>query len=446
MGLPTPGSVLSAAVSTTGGGGRFAVGAALVVLLAVGGCAPGAEPFTGAEDLLRIAERLDPPVAPGAMAPELARVDGRLALLWLEPAGDDGWSLRFARLEEDGWREPVTVAGPEERFFANWADRPQVVEGGDGALVATWLAKNGSSTYAYEVRAARSDDGGSTWRPLGRLHGDAQPAEHGFVSLIPEGDGVRAVWLDGRNTPVGEPMSLYTGLVAEADVPAAEDGGVAVRETPLDTSVCDCCDTAVTRVGDALVVAYRDRSAEEIRDIAVVRRSLDEARAGWSEPVPLSDDGWQIAACPVNGPALASAGETVWAVWYTAAQGLPRVFSAVSSDGGETFSEPRVLAGGPGEAPPLGRVDVVTTGSGDAVAVWLDTRDGTAEIRAARLGADGSVGEPVSLVPSDTSRASGVPRLTAVGDALYLAWVEPGQDGGVRLARLAPGASSAAGG
>jgi hypothetical protein len=446
--LPSEGSAVSTAVFTAGEGGRFAVRRALLAVattlavLALGGCNPVGELAIGADDRLQIAERLDPPVAPGSMAPELAAVDGRLALLWLEPAATDkagGHRLRFAHLDDDGWSEPSTVAGPEESFFANWADRPQVIQGGDGALIATWLAKNGDSTYAYEVRAARSDDGGATWRPLGRLHGDGQPAEHGFVSLTAEDDGVRAVWLDGRNTPDGEPMALYTGLVGEVAVSGGEiedDSGAARDEIVLDSSVCDCCDTALTRSGDGLVIAYRDRSAEEMRDISVVRQTAD----GWSEPVALNDDGWRIAACPVNGPALASlgeTGETVWAVWYTAADGLPRVRSAVSSDGGASFSEPVDLAGGEGEEPPLGRVDLVATPAGDALAVWLDTRDGTAEIRAARLGADGSVGEAASLVVSDSSRASGVPRLMAVGDGLYLAWVEPGDGGGIRLARLA---------
>ncbi len=55
------------------------------------------------------------------------------------------------------------------------------------------------------------------------------------------------------------------------------------------------------------VVAYRDRSVDEVRDIAVVRR----VNGTWTTPAVVHDDHWQIAACPVNGPALASRGDTV---------------------------------------------------------------------------------------------------------------------------------------
>jgi hypothetical protein len=215
---------------------------------------------TGAQgSLLAEAELLPSPAPSGAQAPELSLVGGRPALTWLERTGEDSgdWRLRFARwsagsgqpAEPGGFGEPVTVApapGEPLELFANWADRPGVVEGGPAGapgglaqsrpLYAWWLAKLGGGTYAYGVHVARSTDGGRTWEPLGLLHDDSSPTEHGFVTLIPEDEGVRAVWLDGRATARGAPMALRTVRITDRVERATEE--------LLDSAVCDCCNTA----------------------------------------------------------------------------------------------------------------------------------------------------------------------------------------------------------
>ncbi len=392
-----------------------------------------------------------------AIAPELTRVGGEPALTWTELLNEEGDKrVRFARLGSGA--EPVTLvesrAADEHGLFANWADRPGVVQGGgpDGALFAWWLAKSGDSTYAYSVHVARSDDLGATWRPLGLLHGDPTPAEHGFVSMVPEGDGVRAFWLDGRETVEGRPMTLRTVHVGER----------VERETEelLDESVCDCCNTAAVVTADGPLVVYRDRTGEEMRDHRAVRRIPD----GWSAPYEVASDGWKIAACPVNGPAAAVAGDALWVAWFTAAGGEARVYAARSTDAGRTFSEPlRVDAAAAEGAPaPLGRLALVADpdGAGDAFVSWLGTADGAdgkrvAVVRVRRLaagpgGAVPAMGPVVDVARTESSRASGVPRMlfdpTSEGDRLLLAWVEPAADGGapggsrLRLAALPTGA------
>lgn len=391
-----------------------------------------------------------------ATAPELSLVAGRPALTWLERSGDGpgDWRLRFARLGPDGWSEPVTIApgpgdgGAATQFFANWADRPGVVQGGngpqggDGPLYAWWLGQLGEGIYSYGVHLARSVDGGATWQPLGLLHDDVSPTEHGFVTLVPEGTGVRAVWLDGRATARGEPMTVRSALVTER----VEHDGAEV----VDASVCDCCNTAAIGTSAGFLVLYRDRTAGEVRDVWAARR----AGEGWSEPFPVHRDGWEIAACPVNGPAVArhadGAGETVWAAWFTGAPAEaggrgthPRVLAALSRDGGRTFGAPLTVdADGP-----LGRLDLAVDGArGEAIVSWLDAEDsGEAAIRLRRITADGRLGPVLDLARSGSSRASGVPRLVAYpsaegGERLLVAWVAPADDpfgsGAVRLASV----------
>jgi len=360
---------------------------------------------------------LDPPAAVGSLGPNLAIAGGELVASWIEPVSE-GHRLRFSRLSGDRWSTPVTISEGDD-FFANWADFPEVVDLGEGALMAHWLAKTAADTYAYSIFLARSDDGGASWQPFGRLNDDDTPTEHGFVSFVREQGAARAFWLDGRATVEGGPMSLRTALVGSQVGPAEV----------LDRRICDCCstDAAVTAAGP--VVVYRDRSKEEIRDISLVRRT----REGWASPEPVSADGWRIEGCPVNGPEIAVDGERATVAWFTAGGDRPTVRLAFSVDSAATFAPPLLVAGDDS----MGRVDVVLDDDGSAWVSWLslaedpsgDASEGKAggagaRVRLRRFGPEGPLGEDQTVAVTAAGRSSGVPRLERLGDVLYLAWVE----------------------
>jgi hypothetical protein len=373
-------------------------------------------------------ELQDPPAAVGAMAPELSlAAGGGVWMSWLERTSG-GHRLRVARFAEGGWGEAVTVAEGDS-FFANWADVPSVVEGAEGELLAHWLARLGEGTYAYGVFLARSTDGGASWQELGTLHDDRSATEHGFASLLarPQG-GFEAFWLDGRAMAEGGAMTVRAARVVD---------GAVRHERVLDDRVCECCQTSAARAGDDTLVVYRDRSEEEVRDIARLH-----ADAGLSAPRLVAADGWQIAGCPVNGPAVAAAAERAVVAWFTAADDRPLVQAAFSGDGGASFAAPvEIDAEGP-----LGRVDVALLADGDAMVSWLGG-DGGVWLRRVPLG--GPAGPPVRAAATSTARASGFPRLEAADGRLYLAWTEPGGvagDGRVRFASLPAAEVPGAGG
>ena len=188
-------------------------------------------------------------------------------------------SIRLATLAGDQWSEPITIAeGPD--LVANWADFPRSAMGGDDARYVHGLHRSGESPYAYEIQLYRLDDG--TVESLGVMHRDGTPTEHGFVSMVPTTDGVRLFWLDGRAQVDGGPTALYTTTA----------GSVIETAELLDDRVCDCCQTDAAVTGMGPLVTYRDRSADERRDIAV---------AGLGTGVTsVHEDGWQIAGCPVT--------------------------------------------------------------------------------------------------------------------------------------------------
>ena len=377
----------------------------------------------GAEGMFAI-DTLPSPAAPGSAEPNLTvGPDGRVYMSWLEPA-DSGHALRFSVHDGSGWAPARTIVARRD-FFVNWADFPslEVLEG-DG-LVAHWLQRNGRGTYAYGVRMAWSRDGGTSWGAPVTPHRDTSQTEHGFVAMWPEGAGVGAVWLDGRkfkkegHDAANEMMLVSTTLRRD---------GTPGPEVRLDERTCDCCQNAAAVTTNGPIVAYRNRSAEEIRDIYVTRRVAGK----WLPGVPVHDDNWKIAACPVNGPALAARGNRVALAWFTAANDSARVKVAFSDDAGATFAAPVRVDGGS----PAGRVDVALLADGDALVTWVERVGGeTAAVRVRRVARNGRAGVPVTIASSSAARASGFPRMAVAGGHAVFAWTAPGRPSAIRVAR-----------
>jgi hypothetical protein len=359
------------------------------------------------------------------MAPNLA-LDGDAVLLsWLEPAHagvkpqDGNYALRMSRLVSGRWSEPSTIAAGKD-FFANWADFPSVTSAGGGRLIAHWAAMSAAHPDAYDVRVARSTDGGRTWIPIGTANDDRTPTEHGFVSAVPERNGVRLFWLDGRDTASGRgSMGLRTAHVGDR-IEASE---------LLDSRVCDCCQTDAATTSGGPVVAYRDRTANEIRDTAIIRREGKH----WTQPRDVGTDGWEIEGCPVNGPAVAARDRRVAVAWFTQAANRPRVKVAFSNDGGASFSAPTMID----SDLPLGRVGIVLDGNGDALVTWVAAEGKAAAIRLARVTARGRKGASIKIAGTEMSRAGGFPRVELSGSTLVVTWVEAGEPSWIRAATLA---------
>jgi hypothetical protein len=272
-----------------------------------------------------------------------------------------------------------------------------------------------------------TDDGGQTWSADIPLHDDATATEHGFVSLFPWQGGIGAVWLDGRETvhEVGA-MTLRSAVVGSDGV---------VREPALvDPMVCDCCATGVAIARSGPVAVYRNRTADEIRDIHVIR-AIDGV---WQESRAVADDGWRIAGCPVNGPAIAARGDRVAVAWFTAGGERRRVRLAFSEDSALSFGEAIDVAAGD----VAGRVDVVLDQNGDAIVSWLASpSDGAAanelELRVQRVSPEAASGQVQPVARTGAGRPAGFPQMLLIDGQLVFAWTDTrGERTRVRTARM----------
>lgn len=177
------------------------------------------------------------------------------------------------------------------------------------------------------------------------------------------------------------------------------------------------------------MVAYRDRSEGELRDISVVRFTA----AGWSRPQPVAADAWKIHGCPVNGPALDAQGPRVALAWFSAAADRPRVRVVFSSDAGLRFGAPLDVD----VDKPLGRVDVALLEGGDALVLWLGRQGEAVRVLARRVTERGPVGAPIVVAETTGTRSSGFPRLKRSGDEIVFAWTEASEPPQVRTAVMA---------
>ncbi len=360
---------------------------------------------------------IDSPAPRGAVFPSIAMHGERLYLSWTEPAAEGAEArVRFAALDGSNWNESETIGSG--KLFVNWADFASLAVDADGTIGAHWLVRADTPNWAYGIRFAVRDAEGR-WSDPQIPHGRDRAAEHGFVSLIPDDSGrFEMIWLDGRQMEHGGEMELRHTVWAD---------GMMQPQTVLDADVCTCCQTDATAYRDQRFVAYRDHTPGEIRDISYVRFNGTD----WSAPVPLSNDGWQIGACPVNGPAVATREETLTVAWFTQADDEPRVLAKRSPDFGATFGElMRIDAGDP-----IGRVDVAALADGSAAVAWLERAGDEAVVLLRRIG-DGDSGSPIELGRTAAHRDSGFPRLATDGRSVWAAWTETSRPTAIRLSRI----------
>lgn len=364
------------------------------------------------------------PTGLGSAEPNLTvAADGRVYMSWLQ-SSDSGSALRFAVFDGARWSAARTIVASRD-FFVNWADFPSLEVLDSMHLAAHWLQRNGRSTYAYGVRIAQSNNGGVTWRAPLTPHRDFTQTEHGFVTMWHEGTTLSAAWLDGRKfSTAGHDPSNEMSLVTTTISPNGTRG----REVRLDERTCDCCQNAAAMTSAGPIIAYRNRSTDEIRDIYLTRR----VAGAWTAGVAVHNDRWKIAACPVNGPAIAARGHRVALAWFTAPNDSARVNVAFSDNDGATFGTPTRVDGGD----PAGRVDVSVLADGGALVTWVERAGGdVAQVRARRVTRDGKGGAMVTIASSTAARASGFPKSVVTGTTVLFAWTLAGKPSIVRVAR-----------
>ena len=337
-------------------------------------------------------------------------------------------------------------------LMENWADFATLCVGSDGALTAQWFQTDDSGGHhSYSGWFSRSEDAGVTWRA-------PAPLGHEFVALAPLSQGrTLAVWLESTRKsaahsaphpkstppPSGSQLSalgsqlLYSPAMKLMARLLAPDG-TSLGDWTVDPDVCTCCQNTVAVLpGDRVFVAYRGHTPAEIRDN--LHTTFNLATATWTKPATLRDDGWKIAACPVNGPAADSLDSALAVAWFTAAEGIPRVYARHSAAAAATFTAPAQIDLGR----PMGRLETVMLPDHSAIMLWLEMKSeaNSAGLYARRLFPDGRLSAAHLVATTAQSRAGGFPRAALRPDGTVLvAYTQTDELTQVRTLTLDPAA------
>ena len=344
--------------------------------------------------------------------------DGSPLLSWIETEKDDSYTLKYAVRHGAQWTEPRTIAA-HRQFFRQPAELPEVISLSDGTLVAHCVESpnDGSDTEFSYVSVAHD---GVKWSAPVIIHKDRSQVQHGLASIVASGDGEASIlWLEALKGEDG-PVSLKRTVVSSE--------GKVLKEESLDNDVCTCCPTSVVKTARGLLVAYRDHTPEDIRDISVVR--LEGGK--WTAPKNINPDKWKINACPTNAAAAAAKGDKVAIAWFTGAGNMPREQIVFSSDSGATFSKPVLLSTGRS----FGYTSIALDEQGGALVSWLEAGGDDARILLRQISAAGVAG-PVVEVAKGSRKSLGYPRILHMGNETLVAWTSSNTNAKVQTARLA---------
>ena len=423
----------------------------LVILLALAAMTVSR---TSASELSTLNAQLSTQVLPTPAAPDsqcsnlTVAPDGTLHLTWYEPGDRPGErALRLATLAPGAatWSAARTIASTS-LLMENWADFASLAVGTDGALTAQWFQKAAPDARGYDGWFARSTDRGGTWTVPARLG-------HEFVALAPlSGGRTLAVWLESAR--IREPNAAPRAKrdpnaprpARDPSVPYAPSMKLLARllgpdhatlgEWTVDPDVCTCCqNTLATLPGDRVFAAYRGHTADEIRDNKYA--IFDLAARTWTPSATLKDDGWKIAACPVNGPAADAHGDALAVAWFTVANGIPRVQARTSADAGRTLGPTVQIDLGK----PMGRIETVMLADKSSLILWLEigTAENVAGIYARRLFPDGKLSAPCLVADTAQARASGFPRAALRPNGhVVMSWTHTGESTQVKTLAFDP--------
>ena len=315
--------------------------------------------------------------------------------------------------------EPVRVNSRKRKIRANSEDRPGIAVAADGRVFVLYFA---DAKQLWTTYISYSDDGKDFAVPV-KTSSYADRAKHYQDRLyINAGGNLRVFWIDERDiaTRTGAGGALYSGGLR-----AGSWGDLPNQK--LFEPMCECCRLALdtNRNGNTILLGrmvFEDR----IRDLGLLRLGVEPASAA-GKPVRVTNDEWEINACPEHGPALSiGAGDRYHVAWFTLGSQRRGLFYAYSDDDGPITSIPLQLGNKnalPGHADVLADTDRVAL-------VWREFNGEQTSI-AGMISTDRGQNWPAPRTLASTESAADYPFLLTDGGKFYVSWFA--EDSGYQL-------------
>ncbi len=332
--------------------------------------------------------------------------------LWLASTRDKHVYVSYS--DDNGVTQstPIKVNAEPESILGDGENRPKIIVR-QGVIYVSYT-QGLEKPMTGHIRFSSSTDGGKTFSAPITVNDNLEIISHRFDSLSVNGKGqVYVAWLDKREQGIAEKKGeKYNGSAIYYAV--SDNGGASFRpNVKAADHVCECCRTAMAiDTDDQPVLIWRHIFDNNIRDHALVK--LD----GKMVPVRLSNENWNIAACPHHGPSLSIAQDGVYhAVWFSNAPEMRGLFYSHSDDRGKSFSKP--ISFGNLKAQPA-RPYVLSLGKRILI-VWKEFDGESTSVNLIQSADGGGLWSEPKKVAS-TVDASDHPMLVANGEKAHLSW------------------------
>lgn len=333
--------------------------------------------------------------------------------LWLVRA-ENGHVLVSRSSDRGKTFGPAVQVNPEpEIIAADGENRPKLAFGLKGEIYVSWT-RSLDKPFSGHVRFARSLDGGRRFSPPLTVNDNLEVISHRFEALGVDSKGrIHLAWLDKRDLAAAEKKGQkYQGNGVYYAV-SSDNGKTFSANRKLADHSCECCRVAMDFDTDGTpVVFWRHIYGRNVRDHALLR--VD----GQSDPVRVSHDYWEIAACPHHGGAISiSPDGTYHLTWFNNGPERHGLFYVQSGDQGKTFSTPL----------PIGDFDAqaahphVLAADKRVFLVWKEFDGKLSSIRVMRSTDGGRNWNPAETAAT-TEGGSDHPMLVSDGQHAWLSW------------------------
>lgn len=366
--------------------------------------------------------------------------DGRLFAVWTEddkrpipmtkqeiaaPQDESHMKMRaspmrlalFAWSKDGGkrWTSPKRVNSAVEAIEGEEGG-PRLALGKNNRAYVVWSVPNekGDKTRA-NIRFAM-EDGKGGFTPARTLNEVRDTARFPLIETTPD-DSLLVGWIDRRiDNPTAR--SLYLKRLSAK-------GEELTSSYKVGGGLCECCRLGIAFAdgGKTIYIVDRQVSEQQIRNHAL-RKSTDGGQT-FGEPIEISDDGWQVGACPHSGPTIGRDGRGYLHVtWFTLGRSEKEagIYYSVSKDGGQHFALRQLVQAN--TAPEILHTTLAVAVDGTVYLAWENLDDqGKSQIFMRSLAPDGETWSPIQQISRTVGNASR-PMLALSRKRLHLAWTE----------------------
>jgi len=272
----------------------------------------------------------------GAVPTTVFDANGRLWTIWVF-----GSHLYVNHSDDKGttFSPPVKVNAEAEKISTNPEARPHIAIGSNGNVYVSYAIKL-KKRFSGHVKFSRSTDGGKSFATPFIVNNNRDMIGHSFPVLgINQQDQIYIAWLDSRDRVAAKKIGDdYNGSALYYTI--SDDQGASFKpDAKIADTTCQCCRLGMAMGNNELpVVTWRHIYGDNIRDQAII--SFTDTNS-FTKPQRISEDQWQIEACPHHGSTLAiDENGRYHTAWFTNGDARKGLFYASANKQGKPFSTP----------------------------------------------------------------------------------------------------------